>query len=325
MKYLYIEKRQNIVLTNPWPKRAMRFIQEFKDLGLEHDVVYNDSFSINLVDGNVAISFDGKALTDYTHVIFGGHRSETRWDYEVKVIVAQFIKKHNSENSNSQIKLQNIDFMLNFPYYDKIQMAAICMLNDIPHLNTYYRRDGMYDKNIDKMSGYPTITKHVWGVNDRIPNPNKPGKTMVKKTVYRVEDTQGWQQERLKEKDLSQFFIQEYSPAGEDYRIFVSKGKVVGGWKRISLDDSFMTVGGERKYELYNSPAKEMVEACEKASKAWGVDFMALDFIYKGDTPVVLEFSMHPGFNAYENKCEPGKDSNSKEPINVAKTIIESF
>ena len=46
---------------------------------------------------------------------------------------------------------------------------------------------------------------------------------------------------------------------------------------------------------------------------------MALDFMYKDDKPYILEFSMHPGFNAYETKCEDG------EPIDVADAIIASF
>jgi hypothetical protein len=36
------------------------------------------------------------------------------------------------------------------------------------------------------------------------------------------------------------------------------------------------------------------------------------------DKPYLQEISLHPGFKAYENKT-PGK------PINIAKTIIESF
>lgn len=322
MKYLYIEKRQNVDLKEEWPNRAMRMIEEFEAANLDFAIAYNDSFEIDFTDGETIIRFDGHDLRDFTHIFFGGHRSETRWDYEIKVIVATYCKTYNKAHVDAPIHLQNQEFILKMPYYDKLHMAFLCMQHGIPHLNTYYRRDGNYSENIENYGGYPTIAKHVWGVNDRV---EIDGKNMVKKNVFKIDDADEWQQARLADKRLSQFFTQQFSQAGEDYRIFVSKGKVVGGWKRISLDDSFMTVGGERKYELYNNPAPEILEICEKASNAWGVDFMALDFIYAGNQPVVLEFSMHPGFKAYETKTEAPESDTEQKPINVAKTIIESF
>lgn len=300
----------------------MRFIEEFEKANIPYHIAYIDSFTITYVDGEINITFGGKNLKEFTHVIFGGHNSDSEWDYRIKVITAEYTKKYNQENPDSQIKLQNQEFILNMPYYDKLHMALISMQHNLPHLNTYYRNDGAYEANEDFSGGYPIIAKHALGLNERI---EKNGKRLLKKNVFLIENPEGWHQDRLDTKDKKEFFTQQYSKAGEDYRIFVSKGKVVGGWKRISLDDSFMTVGGKRRYELYNTPAPEIVDVCEKAAKAWGADFMALDFIYKEEQPVILEFSMHPGFNAYENKCEAGNEETSKEPINVPKVTIESF
>jgi hypothetical protein len=326
MRYLYIEKRHpDIILKNPWPMRAMRMAQEFEAKGLEYDLSYIDNFSIDFVDGETIIKFAGKDLKEFTHIIFGGHQNGNEWDYKTKVIVAEYVKKYNEEitDNSKKIHLQNQEFILNMPYYDKIHMGLLATQYDLPYLNSYYRKDGDYLNKTEELSGYPTISKHALGTNDRLKGDD--GKMRTKKNVFLVEEKSGWDQDRLKDKDKSEFFIQEFSPAAEDYRIFVSKGKVVGGWKRISLDDSFMTVGGDRKYVLYNSPSPEIIEICEKAASVWGVDFMALDFIYRDGKPVILEYSMHPGFKAYEEKCEAGETEMDKEPINVAKTIIESF
>jgi len=324
MKYLYIEKRHpDIILKNPWPMRAMRMQEEFKALGLPYHLAYIDDFSIDFINGETIIKFDNIDLREFSHIIFGGHQNASQTDYKTKVIVAEYLKKYNQEHPNKQILLQNQDFILKMPYYDKIHMGLLATQYNLPYLNSYYRGDGDYINHIDELSGYPTITKHAIGTNDRIRKEN--GKMMTKKNVFLVEKEEDWNQDRLKEKNKSNFFIQEFSPAAEDYRIFVSKGKVVGGWKRISLDDSFMTVGGDRKYVLYNSPSPEINNICEKASQVWSVDFMALDFIYVNNKPVILEYSMNPGFKAYEEKCEAGKTELDKKPINVARTIIKSF
>ena len=90
------------------------------------------------------------------------------------------------------------------------------------------------------------------------------------------------------------FFTQEFSETATDYRIFVSKGKVIGGWKR-EAKTGFMTVLAKNStYTYYNDPAPEIVDICERAAKAWEVDFMALDFMYKNDKPYILEFSNRP-------------------------------
>jgi hypothetical protein len=310
-RYLYIDKKQRVQTEGELPKRVQRILEELQNSGYDHDFIYSDDLKFLFKDGQLLINAGGKDLREYTHVLFGGHYS--RRDYELKQVIVGYADLQNSIDPENKIYVQNSEFMKKMTYYSKIWMAKICIDHNLPHLDSYYSASGDY-KSIDPIE-YPLITKHFIGENDLVEIDNK---IKVKKTVFKVENEDEWSQERLAKKDLKEYFVQEFTDVGEDIRTFVSNGKVVGGWKRVA-NDGFMTVTKGSTYIFYNEPDSEIKEICERAAKAWDVDFMALDFIYKNGKPYILEFSMHPGFNAYENKCIEG------EPNNIAKSIIESF
>ena len=112
------------------------------------------------------------------------------------------------------------------------------------------------------------------------------------------------------------FFSQEFSDSGEDYRVFVKLGKVIGGWKR-KASEGFMTVN-KGIYEMYNEPNDEIRTIAEKVASLLDADFMAVDFMYINGKPTVQEWSYHPGYKAYETKIEG-------EPVNIAEAIITAF
>lgn len=312
MHYLYIDKRQRIETGNQYPKKVERIIDEFNELGYKYDFAYFDQIEISFNYNKVEVMANGKDITQYTHILFGGHI--TRREYELKWIIVDLIDRYNAQNNSSKILVQNSKFIKKMPHYSKIMMAKICIDYGLPHLNTYYNSNGNY-KDGQNPFGYPIIAKHYIGKNDIVKD---KGEEKIKKNVFKLDKVADWSQERLRNKDLKNFFIQEFSDVGEDIRTFVSKGKVVGGWKRVA-GTGFMTVTKGSTYIYYNNPSSDIVEICEKAATAWESDFMALDFIYKKGEPYILEFSMHPGFNAYENKCIEG------EPVNIARTILDSF
>jgi glutathione synthase/RimK-type ligase-like ATP-grasp enzyme len=173
--------------------------------------------------------------------------------------------------------------------------------------------DGNYLTKRDVLKEYPLIIKEYAGVNrtEKI-----DGKLKIKKNVYKLDDPGSFNQEHLKDQNLSNFFIQEFSPTAKDMRIFVQNGKVVAGWIR-QAKDGFMTVS-HGEYSMYNKPDREIKKIAEKVAKKLKANFIAVDLMFIDDKPYLQEISLHPGFKAYENKT-PGK------PINIAKTIIESF
>lgn len=302
-------------MSGEYPKRALRIMAELEKQGIDYDFAYNDTISVTLSSQRAEAKINGKDVRDYTHIIFGGHHLHSQKDYELKRLVVEVIDRHNANNP-TPIKVQNARFVKNMPFYSKLYMAKLCLDHGLPFLATFYDKSGNY-KRADNPIPYPLIVKHIDGRNEVV---TIDGKRKIKKNVFKVDNLEGWNQERLASKDLSKYFIQEFTDAGEDFRFFVVKGEVIGGWKRVA-GNSFMTVNRNdgSTYFYENNPEQRVKDICKKAADSWGVDFMALDFIYKDGEPHILEFSMHPGLNAYESKCEGG------EPANIAEAIIHAF
>jgi glutathione synthase/RimK-type ligase-like ATP-grasp enzyme len=314
MKYLIIDKKQRVKTENKLPYASLRITEELKKKNLDFDFAYLDQIEIIFQNSKLKILVNGVDPADYSHILFRGHSLGENKHYETKALIVDYIEQQNATKTGSLTKVQNSDAIKNLPYYDKIWMSWICAKNDTPFFETYYRANGDYIMKRDFLTKYPLIIKHYCGENDMR---KVDGEDKVKKNVYKLENANELQQEFLKEKDLKEFFIQEFSDEGEDMRIFVSKNKVVGGWRR-KAKKGFMTVS-QGEYIIYNDPSPEIKELAIKTSKAFKADFIATDFMFKDGKPYLQEISLHPGFKAYEEKATGDK------PVNIAKIIIESF
>jgi len=196
----------------------------------------------------------------------------------------------------------------------------LCLQENIPYFDTYYRLDGNYQDNLDGIK-FPFILKEYAGINNFV---TVNDRINVKKNVYKIENLDDLKRTENQINSLNpnlsmkNFFIQEFSPVAEDIRTFVSKGKYIGGWTR-KAKDSFMTVS-KGEYKAYENPTEKVITLAEKTAKVLKADFIAVDFMYKSDgKPYLQEISLHPGFKAFEIKTGGQKN------INIAKIIIESF
>jgi glutathione synthase/RimK-type ligase-like ATP-grasp enzyme len=315
MKYLIIDKRQRVSVDSmgEYPTADVRIMEELDKRGIPYHFAYNDELEFVFTNGETKILANSKDITEFTRIIFRGHSLSNGREYQYKRFIIDHIEQYNVNNTGKKILIQNSGAIKNMPYYNKISMAMICSQYEIPFFETYFRTDGDYSKPRDILNDYPLIIKEYAGVN-RLQLID--GKKKVKKNVYKLEKAEDYKQEFLRDKKLNHFFIQEFSPAGKDMRIFVSLGKVVGGWVR-EAKDGFMTVS-DGIYSMYNNPDKEIRDIAEKFANVLDADFMAVDFMFIKDKPYIQEISLHPGFKAYETKIEG-------DPINIAEVIIDSF
>jgi glutathione synthase/RimK-type ligase-like ATP-grasp enzyme len=314
MKYLIIDKRQRVKTENEFPYASLRIMEELKKKNLKFDFAYLDQIEILIKGSKLQILVNGVDPSTYSHIIFRGHSLAENKQHETKSIISDYIEQKNKTSGAKITKVQNSEAIKTLPYYNKIWMAWMCAKNSIPFFDSYYRLDGGYSMKRDFLKNYPLIIKGYSGENDmRKIN----GEEKIKKNVYKLENSSDLKQEYLEEKDLRNFFIQEFSDEGEDMRIFVSKHKIIGGWRR-KAKKGFMTVS-QGEYIMYNNPSPEVAELAIKTSKAFKADFIATDFMFKNGKPYLQEISFHPGFKAYEKKAKGDK------PANIAKAIIESF
>lgn len=307
MRYLIIDKRPRIG-EKEIPTASKRIVEELKKKNIENDFIFNDQLEFVFQDEKMEIFADSNPISDYSHILFRGHSLENEKEYHYKRYIIDFVDQYNKENPSKKIFVQNAEAIKRLPYYNKIAIAQFCIRNNIPYFNSYFRTDGDYLTRRKVFNNFPLIIKEYTGAN-RIEI--KEGKEVIKKNVFKINN-----EDELRERDYRNFFIQEFSDTGEDYRVFVKLGKVIGGWKRIA-NDSFMTVS-KGIYEMYNQPNREMKEMAEKVATILNADFIAVDFMYINNKLAVQEFSFHPGFKAYETKIEG-------TPVNIAEAIITAF
>ena len=311
MKYLIIDKRQR--LKDEPTSANIRLIEELNKKSIPHTLAYFDELEFEFINGETLIKAKGEDIRKYSHIIFRGHDLHNEMEYQFKRYIVEYTDKYNLNNPTNKILVQNSKSIKNLPYYNKISLALFCSQNGIPYFNTYFRPDGKYLEKRDVLNSYPLIIKDYSGAN-RIEKIN--GEDKIKKNVFKVDTPEGYEQEYLKDLDLSRMFIQEFSDSNIDMRIFVSKGKVVAGWKRQG-SQSFMTVS-HGIYSMYNVPDTEIKIFAENVARIFEADFIAVDIMMMKGKPLLQEISLHPGFNAYENKIEG-------EPVNIAEAIITSF
>jgi len=312
MKYLLIDKRQR-VKNMEIPTASSRILEELKKKNITADFVYNDEIEILFMDGSTQIKAKGVDIKDYTHIIFRGHALHNDREYAIKRYIIDYIEQHNSHDSQKKVLIQNSKAIKKLPYYNKLAISLLCSQYNLPYFQTYYRADGEYLKPRDMLKEYPLIIKEYAGIN-RVEIID--GEEKIKKNVYKLEKDEDFEQEGLGSQDLRNFFLQEFSDTGEDYRIFVKLGKVIGGWKRTA-SKGFMTVN-KGIYEAYNEPNEEITSIAQKMASVLEADFIAVDLMYMNGKPCIQEISLHPGFKAYETKIKG-------EPVNIAEAIVNAF
>ena len=317
MKYLIIDKRQRVEVATMGeiPTGSARLVEELEKKNIPYDFAYNDEIEFLFHNGSTQIKAKGHDITEYSNVILRGHSLDDEREYQYKRFIIDYVEQYNQDNPEKKVNIQNSKAIKNLPYYNKIAFAMLCSKNNLPYFETYFRTDGDYSQARDMLNEYPLITKEYYGAN-RLQIID--GVEKIKKNVYKVDKTEDFKQEYLRDQDPTKFFLQEFSDSGEDYRIFVKLGKVIAGWKRIA-GDGFMTVNKRTStYEMYNEPNEEITAIAEKMASVLEADFMAVDFMYIHGKPHIQEISFHPGYKAYENKIEG-------EPVNIAEAIVTAF
>ncbi len=280
MKYLIIDKKQRVQTENKLPYASLRITEELKKKNLDFYFAYFDQIEIFFKDSKLKILVNGVEPSTYSHIIFRGHELGQKTHYETRTLITHYIEQKNKTKVGTSTKVQNTEATKTMPYYDKIWVAWVCAKNQIPFFKSYYKLSGDYSVEHENFSVYPLIIKHITGENDvrKVQNKDK-----VKKNVYKLENKGDLKQKYLKGKNLKEFFIQEFSDEGEDMRIFVSKNKIIGGWRR-KAQKGFMTVS-QGEYTIYNKPSKEITNLAIKTSKAFKADFIATDFMFKDGKP----------------------------------------
>ncbi len=305
MKFLIVDKSKRAGEPEE-PRTAVKRLQEELDLRkISHDFCEFKDISIETQGENFTLRANGIDLKEYTHVILRGHRVN---EYKLKQYIAMYGKKNN-------IHVQNADFILAMPHYNKLFQMVQMTQNGIPYLDSFYTPDGQYHKHVEALNriGFPLIYKHTDG-EYRIEEIN--GQPKLKKNVFLINNLEELEKQCTQRNDPELYFIQRFASIGEDYRAMYIGGKFYGGFKRAATQNFITVSHGE--YTAYDQPSPEFLEICNKTASLFKAEYCAIDVIYENGKPYVLEINMSPGFKAFETKIEGKK-------YNVAGAIIDSM
>lgn len=173
----------------------------------------------------------------------------------------------------------------------------------VPKTVMIHRKDDL-DFAIKKVGGPPVIIKRIFGalgIGVSIAE--------TKRAIHSTIDTL-W-----REGSRSIFLIQEYvkESKGEDTRVIVIGGKVLGGMLRKARKGEFRSNlhrgGIGEKIELTSTIEELALNAC----RVLGLDIAGVDIIHTKHGPAVMEVNCNPGFEGFEKSTG----------INVAKAIVE--
>jgi hypothetical protein len=311
MRYLIIDKKQRINTSKESTYAQDRFKEELEKKSIPYLFAFFEDISIDMLDGKMKILIGNEDILGFTHIIFRGHHLGNLLAYETKKIIAHYIDQFNINNSDKVIHLQNIESLKFLPYYDKLYVYNLCIENNLPIIPSYYKTSGDYLGILP----YPFIIKDVTGENDVVVI---DGKEKIKKNVYLIEKEEDLKQERLIGKNLTKYYAHKFLTSGEDFRVFVAKGTVIGGFSRKAQDGFFTVKQGI--YTFFNiENNSDIVELAQKAANVFKADFIAIDIMKdENNKPLIQEISLNPGFKAYETKIGEGF-------VNIAKAIIETF
>lgn len=300
-KFLILDKRQRVEIKGDFPQADMRLMEELKKLDIKYEFAYFDELEIKFETNTTRIFTSKTELSDFTHITLRGHSNQTQ--YELKRLII---------DTYPNINILNAQFIKSLPYYSKIAQASVFTQNDIPFIKTFYSTSPT--TTVETLAQYgikpPFICKQAQGENLLV---EKEGKNVIKKDIVLVREAHDFPE------SPENYIYQPFSEIGEDYRIFVSGKKIVGGWKRKAVN-SFLTVS-KGEYSIVNEFPQAIHDIAKKSAEAFKSDFMAIDYIYYNGEPKVLEVNMNPGFHAYETKLI-GEGTRSNIALEIIKATL---
>lgn len=187
---------------------------------------------------------------------------------------------------------------------DKLYSSQFFAENHLPMPKTMLIKHPANPSLVQEVIGFPCVVKIFAG--------------SYGKGVYLCHNKQEFQDfiefaHGIKEDEA--IIVQEYvdSNPGQDVRVLIVGGKVLGAMKRSSKDGSFkanITRGGVGE----NYPLNDrIVEIATKTASVLGLDVAGIDLLFDGDDYKLCEANSAPGFKGFE-KCTG---------VNVAKAIID--
>jgi RimK family alpha-L-glutamate ligase len=270
-----------------------RLIESLSDLGINATIYHPDKFDVIVGKGTGhGIKYNGKSFDMPELVLTRTGSGTTEF---TAAIVRQFEEeKIRCINSSLSVEIAK----------DKMRSHQLLASAGMPIPNTMLVRFPVDVDIADNLIGWPCVVKVISG--------------SYGEGIYLCENKKAFKKmmEFINNLNLPKtLLVQEYvdSKPGEDLRVLVIGGKVIGAMKRYAPEGDFranISNGG------YGEPFEindEIEYLARETSRICGLDIAGIDLLFDKDGYKICEANSAPGFEGFEKYCS----------INVAKHIAE--
>jgi gamma-F420-2:alpha-L-glutamate ligase len=261
-----------------------RLVESLADLGIPATIYHPDKFDV-IVGKNTGygIKYNGQefGMPDLVLTRTGSGTTEF-----ITAIVRQF-QEENVRCINSSLSVEIAK--------DKMRSHQLLASHGLPIPNTMLVRFPVEVDIVDNMIGWPCIVKVISG--------------SYGEGIYLCENKTSFKKmmEFVGNLDTPKILlVQEYIDAkpGEDLRVFVVGGKVLGAMKRHAPEGDFranISNGGYGEPFEVNS---EIDYLAREAARICGLQIAGIDLLFDKDGYKICEANSAPGFEGFEKYCQ---------------------
>ena len=261
-----------------------RLVTSLSDLGIPATIYHPDKFDV-IVGKNTGygIKYNGQEFDMPKLVLTRTGSGTTEF---ITAIVRQF-EEENVRCINSSLSVEIAK--------DKMRSHQLLASHGLPIPNTMLVRFPVEVDIVDNMIGWPCIVKVISG--------------SYGEGIYLCENKTSFKKmmEFVGNLDTPKILlVQEYIDAkpGEDLRVFVIGGKVIGAMKRHAPEGDFranISAGGRGEPFEVNG---EIDYLAREAARICGLDIAGIDLLFDKDGYKICEANSAPGFEGFENYCQ---------------------
>lgn len=261
-----------------------RLVTSLADLGIPATIYHPDNFDVIVGKGTGhGIKYNGQEFDMPDLVLTRTGSGTTEF---ITAIVRQF-EEENVRCINSSLSVEIAK--------DKMRSHQLLASHGLPIPNTMLVRFPVEVDIVDNMIGWPCVVKVISG--------------SYGEGIYLCENKTSFKKmmEFIGNLDTPKtLLVQEYvdNKPGEDLRVFVVGGKVLGAMKRHAPEGDFranISNGG------YGEPFKvnsEIDYLAREAARICGLQIAGIDLLFDKDGYKICEANSAPGFEGFEKYCQ---------------------
>ena len=261
-----------------------RLVESLADLGIPATIYHPDNFDVIVGKGTGhGIKYNGQEFDMPDLVLTRTGSGTTEF---ITAIVRQF-EEENVRCINSSLSVQIAK--------DKMRSHQLLASHGLPIPNTMLVRFPVEVDIVDNMIGWPCVVKVISG--------------SYGEGIYLCENKTSFKKmmEFVGNLDTPKILlVQEYvgERPGEDLRVFVVGGKVIGAMKRHAPEGDFRANISNGGYGEPFQVDSQIDFLAREAARICGLEIAGIDLLFDKNGYTICEANSAPGFEGFEKYCK---------------------